>query len=77
MKIFMLAIVRIFLGISLEKKGRKTVLAGLTEEYPLDIPDSLRGSPVSSQLVPFFFLFSTDVSRNILMLVRALILQPK
>ena len=54
------------------EKRRKMVLAGLREGYPLDIPESLRDIPVSTQLVMFFFFFFMDIPRNILTLTRAL-----
>ena len=53
--------------------GRKTLLACLREGNVLDISESLRDIPLSTQLLaPFFFLFSTDIPRNILRLARAL-----
>ena len=46
-------------------------MACLGEEYPLDIPESIRDIHLSTQLAPFFFLFSTDIPRNPPRLVRA------
>ena len=46
-------------------------LACLRKRYPLDIPESPRDISVSTQLAPFYFFFSTDIPRNILLLARA------
>ena len=37
------------------------MLARLREGYPLDIPDSLRDIPFSTQIASFFFCFCTDI----------------
>ena len=62
---------RIFLGISVKK--RKKNGASLPERrIPLDIPESLRNIPLSTQLAPFFLFFFMDIPRNILTLARGL-----
>ena len=53
-------------------KGRKTVLAGLREGYPRDFQEYPVDILLSGNLAPFFFLFSTDIHRNVLTLASTL-----
>ena len=54
------------------KKRRKTALAGLRKEYHRFFQEYPMDILFSGKLAPLFFLFSTDIPRNILMLASTL-----
>ena len=66
-----LAYVRIFLGISVEKR-RKTALAGLREGYSWDFQEYPVDILLSGKLEPLSFLSFTDITRNILTIASTL-----
>ena len=66
-----LANIRIFLGTSVEKRG-KTARAGLREGYSRDFQEYPVDILLSGKLEPVFFLSFTDITRNILTIASTL-----